>query len=144
MRPAAWYDRLTVHHTGVKANVHVGRQNVVRDLNGILDSHCDRNYGDIGYHFAVDYAGRVWEARSLSYEGAHVSGQNDSNIGVVLLGNFEAQRPSTAQLAVLRKLVLLLRGRYGIKQHRVYGHCDLGSSICPGRNLYGQVRVLRS
>ena len=27
---------------------------------------------DVGYHYAVDRAGRVWECRPLTWQGAHV------------------------------------------------------------------------
>jgi N-acetyl-anhydromuramyl-L-alanine amidase AmpD len=91
----------------------------------------------------LDYAGRVWEGRSLVYEGAHVVCQNERNIGIMLLGNFEAQSPSPAQRESVKRLIALLRERYKIKPHRVFGHCDLGHSVCPGRHLYAFVRGIR-
>jgi len=143
LRGTEEYDRLTVHHGG-SLNVHTDRHAVVHDLEGVLTAHRERNFGDIGYHFIIDHGGRIWEGRSLSYEGAHVSGQNRRNIGVMLLGNFESQRPSEKQQAALGQLVMVLRGRYGIKRHRVYGHRDLGHSVCPGRHLYRRVVAMRS
>ena len=41
------------------------------------------------------------------------------------------------------RLVEELSGRYRIGRNRVYGHCDLASSECPGRTLYPYVRSLR-
>lgn len=143
LRGAGEYDRVTIHHAGNRPVFHTRQLEVSQDLNGILDSHIQRNYGDIAYHFMVDYGGTVWEGRSLAYEGAHVSGQNDGNIGVMLVGNFEEQDPSTAQLASTRRLVERLRQAHNIKPHRVYGHRDLGESVCPGKNLYARLDTVK-
>lgn len=143
LRGARGFHRLTVHHCG-SVNRHTNASSVIHDLDGVLTSHRQRRFADIGYHFVVDYAGRVWEGRSLAYEGAHVSGENPGNIGVMLLGNFERQHPSADQLGALDRLVGVLRRHYGIKKHRVYGHRDLGQSVCPGRHLYAHVQGLRA
>ena len=98
----------------------------------------------MGYHFVIDSVGRIWEARSLAYEGAHTSGQNEGNIGLMLLGNFEEQVPPAAQLQSLEHAVNRLRDRFRIKQHRVYGHRDLAQSLCPGKALYPLIKDLRT
>ena len=139
LRAAGLFDRITVHHTGNGIPAVTDEGEIIRRLDGILTAHMDRNYGDLGYHFVVDYTGRVWEGRSLAYEGAHVSYQNERNIGVMLLGNFEKQRPSSAQSWTCEALLERLRSEYRIKKHRIYGHRDLGQSVCPGKNLYSLV-----
>jgi N-acetyl-anhydromuramyl-L-alanine amidase AmpD len=143
LRVAATFSRITVHHAGA-ANCHNDRTTVVYDLQGVLSAHSKRNYGDVGYHFIIDYTGRVWEGRSLQYEGAHVLGENERNIGVMLLGNFEIQEPSADQSAALAELCGFLMEQYDIRKQHVYGHRDLGHSLCPGRHLYPHVVDLRS
>lgn len=133
---ATVYSRLTVHHAGNIMNTHVQQEDVVADLNGILAAHLQKNYGDIGYHFIIDYAGRIWEGRSLAFEGAHVSGMNEQNLGIMLLGNFEEQHPSADQIDSLFQLVDALRLKYILPHGSIYGHCDLGQSVCPGKHLY--------
>ncbi len=144
LKIAASFSRITVHHSGALILRDTARGNVIDDLNSVLDAHTRIRYGDIGYHFVVDYAGRVWEGRSLSYEGAHVSGENEGNIGVMLLGNFEKQKPSDRQVDTLATVVDLLRGHFDIPARRVYGHRDIGASVCPGRFLYPHVVALKS
>ena len=144
LRPAVEFDKITLHHVGKYANFDVTRKSVVRDLDGIITDHMDRNYGDIGYHFVVDYSGRLWEARSLAYEGAHVAGQNDRNIGIVCMGNFDLQRPSEEQLTTVEQITTVLKEHYGIQHRNVYGHRDLGHSACPGDSLYANVLKLRA
>ena len=68
----------------------------------IRRGHVNHNgWADIGYHFAVDRAGRVWSCRPLVWQGAHVKDRNEGNIGVLVLGNFEIERPTSAQLNAL-------------------------------------------
>lgn len=144
IKPAHIFSRLTVHHAGTGVNTHLRQPDVVFDLNGILEAHLQKSYGDIGYHFIVDYAGRIWEGRSLKYEGAHVSGMNEQNLGVMLLGNFDDQQPSPDQISALFLVVDALREKYSICSEEIYGHCDLGQSACPGRHLYSPyIRELR-
>lgn len=144
LRAAEAFDRVTVHHSGASANYHTERSQVLRDMEGVFISHTRRNYGDIGYHFVVDYAGTVWEGRSLAYEGAHVACQNERNVGIMVLGNFEDQTPSTGQITTVSRLLSLLQQRFKIKPHRIFGHRDLGHSVCPGRQLYTYIRHLRA
>lgn len=142
--PADAYYRITVHHEGNKANYNRALPDVAGALRLDLAAHRRRGYGDIAYHFMIDYSGRVWEGRSLNYQGAHVSSRNPGNIGLALLGNFELQKPSEAQKAALVKLVAELRQFYGIGRRRVYGHRDLDSTLCPGRQLYKFMPALKS
>lgn len=141
---ASAFTRLTIHHAG-NGIVRTTRESAVRrELQGMLDAHLKLNYGDLGYHFVVDYAGRVWEGRPLLYEGAHVGCANSRNIGVVVMGNFERQQPSADQLRGLDSLVSGLRAHYRFSRGRIYGHRDLGQSLCPGRHLYGFTQRLRT
>jgi len=144
MRAAGKYERLTVHHSGARVKRSAKRVDVVAQLDAVLTSHRQRRYGDIGYHFVVDYAGRVWEGRSLAYEGAHVAHENRENLAVMVLGNYETQDPSIRQLSALRTVVTRLCRRFKIEHGAVYGHRDLGASVCPGRRLYPYVRAIRA
>ena len=139
LKQAATYSRVTIHHTGSSINHHTREADVAYDIEAIRIGHRGRNFGDIGYHFIVDRSGRAWEGRSLQYIGAHVSSENDENIGVMLLGNFERQRPADRQIASLDALIEVVRQRFGIPAYRVYGHRDLGQTLCPGQHLYGHV-----
>ncbi len=95
----------------------------------------ERGFADIGYHFVIDYAGRLYEGRSLGVRGAHTSGHNTGAVGIVLLGNFEEIQPSAAQMAKLQALVKMLVTNYPIEN--LGGHLDFnpGITLCPGKNL---------
>jgi N-acetyl-anhydromuramyl-L-alanine amidase AmpD len=143
LKIAGAYSRITVHHTGTQPLRTTSARLVAQEIGSIQGAHLSQHYGDIAYHLIVDYAGRVWEGRSLAFEGAHTMSANESNIGIMLLGNFERQAPSPAQLATLDDLVALLRRQYRIRRTRIYGHRDLSPSACPGRQLYPYVAQLR-
>lgn len=143
LRKAGNFNKITIHHTGATEIYDTNRNSVICDIDGVFASHMNRNYGDIGYHFILDYAGRIWEGRSLSYEGAHVCHYNKGNIGIMLLGNFELQKPSELQLVSMKKIVGSLQAKYTIASKKIYGHRDIGHSLCPGKNLYPHVHALR-
>jgi hypothetical protein len=101
-------------------------------------------FADIGYHFAIDPAGRVWEGRPLVYQGAHVRGQNDNNLGIVLMGNFDQQRPTPDALRTLERFVAAQMSRYGVPLSGVRTHQELAPTACPGRNLQSSLVASRS
>ena len=142
--PAEPYYRITIHHEGNQANYDRSIPDVTRDLRLDQAAHRRRGYGDIGYHFMLDYAGRIWEGRPLKYQGAHVSSRNPGNLGIVLLGNFEIQKPSDAQKSALVKLVAECRRFYDISRRRIYGHRNLDATLCPGKNLYTFLPTLKA
>lgn len=128
---------ITVHHDAEHFHGTSPAATVAR-LRKIQRYHIDdQGWADIGYHFAIDRRGEVWEARELRWQGAHAKPHNEGNVGVVLLGNFEVQTPSREQLLELSRFVRTLRGRLGVAEGRVYGHRELPMTAteCPGRHL---------
>jgi len=134
----AW-NRLTVHHSAEYAGLlrRASADQTSRAIRNIQRYHVEqKNYGDIAYHFLIDPSGRVFEGRSLRWQGAHAGGTNNvHNIGVCLLGDFDRESPSRASLAALETLVTQLRSRYGISSKGVVGHGELKTTACPGRHL---------
>jgi len=143
LREAGGFSRITVHHQGAGV-VSSGHENTsAAAVDAVYGGHCRIGYADIGYHFVVDYDGRIWEARSLAYEGAHVAGANEKNLGILMLGNFDRQTPSTKSLDAIRELVDALQAHYAIDGKALFGHRDLGASDCPGKNLHGKILKMR-
>ena len=126
---------ITVHHDGMHPFFDTDQRATAARIEAIRRAHRRRGWGDIGYHFVVDRAGRVWEGRSLRYQGAHVKNNNYANIGIVVLGNFDRQQPSQVQLASVRQLVSSLMDRYHVPASRVSTHQEWAPTACPGRYL---------
>jgi N-acetylmuramoyl-L-alanine amidase len=132
-------NRITVHHTAGEIQTDAWRP-TANELEGIREFHAgtrptDRNWADIAYHFAIDRAGRVWQARPLAYQGAHAKGHNQHNLGIVLLGNFAVQSPSAAQLTSLTLFVGFVRKLYAVPLANVFTHGELVDTECPGTLL---------
>jgi len=137
--------KLTVHHDGMDPSYFTDKSAVAQRLELIRTAHTrDRGWGDIGYHYIIDRAGRVWEGRPIQYQGAHVKNNNENNVGILVLGNFEKQSPSQAQLATLFETATKLTGRYKIRSSMVRSHQEINPTECPGRNLQTKMNALRA
>lgn len=130
--------RITVHHDALDSSSVSSRSDAVRRMQTIRQGHITRKpdaFADIGYHFVIDPHGNIWEGRNLYYQGAHVKGQNENNMGIMVMGNFEFQRPTPAALNALDSFVAQQMRRYNVVMSRVKTHQEMAPTECPGRNL---------
>lgn len=137
---------ITVHHSALSATDGTAQDQAARDVRTVQNGHmgASRAYGDVGYHFLIDAGGRVWQGRELRWQGAHAGGSNnEGNIGICLLGDFDKIRPTGAALSKLDRLVSDLHRVTGVPLGRVRGHKDWKSTNCPGKHLEGHVSRLR-
>ncbi len=143
--PMRGIQRITIHHDAINSLGLSGQGNIAKRLESIRRSHRARgsNWVDIGYHYVVDPDGRVWQGRPISIEGAHVSENNPHNLGIMVMGNFDEHRPTSAALAALSSFVADQMRRYRVPVNRVYTHQEIKASACPGRNLQGYMLSAR-
>ncbi len=141
--------RITIHHSGFPCRDSSLRA-VEAQIRAIQKNHKHKRtngegWADVGYHFFVDPAGRIWQGRSLRYQGAHAGNHrlNRGNIGICLLGDFQDHAPSPAQMKGLEKLLRFLMRKYKIPATRIYTHRELKSTACPGRWAQRAVNRLR-
>lgn len=141
--------RITVHHS---ANLTQSRSqtSAAQDIFRIQTDHQGpgRGWADIGYHYVVDRAGRIWEGRPMRWQGAHADGDNNrGNIGVCLLGRFmrggDGQEPSEEQNAALEKLLRHLCRQHAITPGAIYFHRRFKATECPGPRLEAVVNEIR-
>lgn len=137
-------DRITIHHDALPGPAGGGWADVVHRLERIRQSHVNEGWADIGYHYAVDPAGRVWSCRPLELQGAHVRNRNPHNLGVLVLGNYNLQSPTPQALDSLEALVAYEMRRFAVPVHRVRTHLELSRTECPGRNLQPRVDMMRA
>ncbi len=142
--------RITIHHDGMDVFTERNFSRCATRIEQIRQSHLRRTakgggrWADIGYHYVVDAQGRVWEGRSIRYQGAHVQDHNENNMGILCLGNFERQSPTREQTAALDRFVATQMRSYGVPLSRVYTHRELNPTECPGRNLQRYMVQTRS
>jgi len=126
-------------------------------------SSIDEDFGDIGYRFLIDKAGRIYEGRFSGDDGipgfdaagrmvnaAHIAGFNAGNVGIALLGNFVDQAPTIAARRTLTFLLAAIAGWHRIDPlatvhyvnpisgatrtvSAISGHRDWAPTECPGR-----------
>lgn len=104
--------------------------------------------GGISYTFAVMPSGRVYEGHGVDREGAHTAGRNSIARAIVLIGNYDTQRVTEAQVYAIA--ALLQHGR----RHGWWRNAGLNGghqqapgaqTACPGRNamaVIGRVNQL--
>jgi N-acetylmuramoyl-L-alanine amidase len=132
-----------------------------------------RGWNDIGYNFAIDRFGRIFEARAGGIDepviGAQAGGYNGFSTGIALLGDFEVVRVSAAARDALQRLIAWKLSLHGVpidgeltvhcerggavysrfppseavKLDRVSGHRQADATTCPGNALYGQLQQVR-
>lgn len=150
INPMNGVNRITVHHDGMPPIIIRSKGEVARRLEQIRQAHTGNNddngrhWADIGYHYIVDPQGRVWEGRPVRYQGAHVHYNNEHNLGVLVLGNFDEQSPTPEALRTLDAFLADRMRAYNVSLERVFTHQEINSTRCPGTNLQAYMRSTRS
>lgn len=150
INPMNGISRITVHHDGMNAFTSTSQGDAARRLDQIRMSHLQRKaksgeqWADIGYHYIIDPAGRVWEGRSIQFQGAHVQDQNEHNLGVMVMGNYDRQSPTSASMAALDAFLATQMRRYRVPLARVKTHRELAPTECPGNSLQAFMSRTRS
>ncbi|MFJ1927022.1 N-acetylmuramoyl-L-alanine amidase [Streptomyces sp. NPDC088131] len=158
-----------VHHSATGNNYTCSQAPSV--LRGIYRYHVKSNgWRDIGYNFAVDKCGNIYEGRAggvtKAVMGAHTLGFNTNTMGVVVLGTFSGTNPPAASVNAVAKLtawklglfkanpkgkVTLVSGgsnKYKkgkkVKLNVISGHRDGFATECPGARLYKKLGTTRT
>jgi hypothetical protein len=144
LNPMNGIKMITVHHEGWTPVFFAAADLTAQRLDLIRRSHIERmQAGDIGYHFIIDRTGLLWQGRDLRYQGAHVKEHNPHNLGIMVLGNFEQQQPTTAQLQALERVLPLFQSQFNVPSRYVYTHRELNPTDCPGKNLQSRTPAIR-
>ncbi|WP_407838917.1 peptidoglycan recognition protein [Streptomyces sp. DSM 116496] len=158
-----------VHHTAS------GNNYACKDAPAVLRSlyryHVvSSGWRDIGYNFAVDKCGTVYEGRAggvaKAVLGAHTMGFNTDSMGVAVIGTFASTAPPKAAVDAVARLTAWKLGLFGadprakttlksgggnlyakgsnVKLNVISGHRDGFATECPGRHLYSQLPPTRT
>lgn len=108
--------------------------------------HRAKGWDELGYDFVIgngtDTAdgqievGSRWVKQKI---GAHAKTSdnryNEYGVGICLVGNFDVERPTPAQMKSLDKLVAYLMVAYHISPENLLRHKDTKPTDCPGKYL---------
>ncbi|QQR91791.1 MAG: N-acetylmuramoyl-L-alanine amidase [Myxococcales bacterium] len=100
--------RITVHHTDqhdVTDGESSARSILAYHRSRVANEYEESWWCDVGYHFLIAPSGTIYEGRPIEYIGSHTAYQNDGNIGIALMGNYEQEEPSLAMKSALKDLL---------------------------------------
>lgn len=100
----------------------------------------DRFGGGISYTFAVTPAGLIFEGHGVDRQGAHTANHNVRGRGIVLVGDYERNRPTPQMVDAVAWLLRHGHERGWWKAPRLNGgHRDTKATVCPGRHGYASI-----
>ena len=136
-------ERITLHHQGERWKPDADPAAYLRRLQSW--SRLSKRWPDIPYHYVIAPDGRVFEARPEALPGDTNTGYDPRGHALVmLLGNFEEQEPTAAQLEATVALMTRLARRHGIPADRIASHRDVSDgTVCPGAHLWPLLPQLR-
>jgi hypothetical protein len=155
--PVGYSDKymFILHHTATP----IGSSNRpgLERMRAIYQYHAvARKWGDIGYNFVIDPEGNIYEGRAGGDKavGAHAYCNNVGTIGVSLMGNFQIEEPTRAQMQALRYLLASKSREHNIDPtgrvlHHgkltptIIAHSDVGQTACAGQHLNETLPQLR-
>ncbi len=132
-RPWRW---ILVHHSATTTGGAVAFDKM----------HRAKGWDELGYDFVIGNGtdtgdgqievGSRWVKQKI---GAHAKTSdnryNEYGVGICLVGNFDVERPTPAQMKSLDKLVAYLMVAYHISPENVLRHKDTKATDCPGKYL---------
>ena len=136
--------RFTVHHTASAAD----EGDMPARMRRIQAYHMDvQGWCDIGYHFVVSREGTPYQGRNdAGRPGAHAGRNNNGNVGMSLIGNFDEGPVPPAQFAGAARVLRWALDTYGIAPDRdaVRGHQEwpTNNTACPGAQLFPRMDEL--
>ncbi|WP_330330762.1 peptidoglycan recognition protein [Streptomyces sp. NBC_00536] len=158
-----------VHHTASGNNYSCKEAPAV--LRSLYRYHVvSSGWRDIGYNFAVDKCGTVYEGRAGGVAkpvmGAHTMGFNTDSMGIAVIGTFTDAQPPAAAVKAVARLTAWKLGLFGanplskttltsgggnlypkgrnVRMNVISGHRDGFATECPGRLLYGKLPTTRT
>jgi hypothetical protein len=131
------WEKIVIHHSDSKT----GNASIFDDYHRNA-----KGWDELGYHFVIGNGsnsgdgevevGPRWEKQKT---GAHCKTPDNyynlHGVGICLVGDFEVQHPTAAQLASLRRLVKFLQNSSGMTSTDIVTHGQVKSTICPGKNF---------
>lgn len=131
--------RITLHHQG---EIWKDGTDPVAYLQRLQQwSRLTKRWADIPYHYVIAPDGRIFSARPLALAGdTNTEYDPRGHALVMLVGNFEEQQPTPAQLDSAAALTAWLVHTHHLGLDAIASHKDFSrQTVCPGKNLYAQL-----
>lgn len=93
----------------------------------------------LGYLWAVDWLGGIWQIRGWEYQSAANKGENATTWPILVL--VDGDDPATPEAIESIRLLIAEAGRRAGSPLFIKGHRDIGATACPGAGLYAQIKA---
>jgi hypothetical protein len=145
-----WHTFVVTHTAGAaESNIGIVR----RVQNFHMD---DKKWSDIGYHYLIGVDGKIYEGRSLQYQGATIFGHNKYTVGLAAMGCFDssacdnkvdpavgnAAQVTDAMIQSFGELLGFLsfqEGHKTVDSDHVKAWKDLGKGVPPGDRMMARM-----
>lgn len=91
-----------VHHTVTESGPRERERELMREVQQIA---LGRDFSDISYSFLIFPTGNVYEGRGFGTVGAHTLGHNSTSYAMCLVGNYENEKMTDAQVDAIRQMI---------------------------------------
>jgi hypothetical protein len=125
--------RMTVHHS---AALLTDNRDAPGHFRSHQQSHQARGWPDIAYHVLIDRNGNVYEGRPMwAVPDTATNYDPRGHFTVMCEGNFQDQRPSSAQVDGLVGVLAWASERFDVAPRTIAGHLEYADTACPGAAL---------
>jgi hypothetical protein len=137
--PPQQITHITIHHQGEIWKDGTDVQAYLRRLQQW--SRLTKRWADIPYHYVIAPDGRIYAARPLAQPGdTNTEYDPRGHALVMLVGNFEEQQPTPAQLNAAVELTAWLAREHHLGLDAIASHKDHSrQTVCPGKNFYAHI-----
>jgi len=136
---------IVLHHTSSPSVALWREYGNEKTIRSIYNGHVEANgWKHIGYHYMILPDGTIAEGWPVKEQGAHAREWNPGTIGVSMIGDFDSEFPSSAQIASTATVLRELAARFALdlsKDYRPGGpeglafHRDVSPKTCPGTRI---------
>ena len=134
--------QVVVHHSA-SVFYPAGKDKTLAEIDNITVYHRQKDWGNgakapsIAYHFVIDPIGRMFLVNPPESITWHAREANPVSLGVLVLGNYEEQKPSILVKRALVRLQKLVQVFYGIPADYWFSHDEVqkAKTLCCGRFL---------
>jgi hypothetical protein len=135
---------IILHHTASPSVALWQRYGNEKTVRSIYNGHTANGWSGIGYHLIILPDGTIAEGRPIAQQGAHAAAWNPGTIGVAMIGDFDSEFPSQAQIASTATVLRELGKRFALDLSKDYRpdvreglafHRDCSPKTCPGTKI---------
>lgn len=132
-------NRITIHHSRRMTS------DPLWEIRQLQEVYLLKGYGDTPFHYFVDRDGAIYEGREIGFLGSHVKGGDFGNIGILVLGDYDAQGfPSGRnQWNSLIHLIAWQMVMFNLSPSALFPHSYFERTDCPGAHIRDRMKDIK-